>query len=92
MALNLKAKEETMYCKVGQQYYVIRKPKLLKDFDNQSQYWKTCDNQSVWGKICAHRIERSQQRTRNAITASNRAERHNMTGLHNSWKGRDFAD
>ena len=29
-----------MNCKVHQQYYVNRKPILLKEFDNQSQYWK----------------------------------------------------
>jgi hypothetical protein len=29
-----------MNCQVNQQYYVIRKPKLLQEFDNQSQYWK----------------------------------------------------
>lgn len=46
-----------MHCKVGQQYYVIRKPKLLKDFDDQSQYWKPVIVNRFGGKF-AHTVLR----------------------------------
>lgn len=29
-----------MHCKADQQYYVIRKPQLLKEFGDRSPYWK----------------------------------------------------